>query len=202
MKSIKKIISLGGFTNSKEFMSHPFWLLREDKHILDVHLRKLVMRLKDAGVEDSGIKLFKEAFYYFMDNPSHYDGNSGDEELLKIDGYKYGIGLVHDFLDMPSVNFTTTFKRFAISDAIFIKMCYQAGLSSWNIEKRKFLVILRPLRYLLSWKRRNNNPSTKDALESLITRYSNNYKIDYQNTFNIIGWALFLVIAFYISFIL
>lgn len=202
MKKLKKIISLGGFTNSKEFMSHPFWLLREDKAMLDVHLRRLVMRLKDAGMSDSGIALFKEAFYYFMDNPSHYDGNSGDEELLKIGEYKYGIGLAHDYLDMPSVNFTTTFKRFAISDAIFIKMCYDAGLSSWNIEKRKFLVVLRPLRYLFSWKRRNNNPSTKDGLEMLIMRYYDNYKIDYSSTYNIIGWALFLILTIYISFIL
>lgn len=192
MINLIRHISLGSFTNKDEFKKHPFWLLRENKAVLEDHKHLLLARLESVFYDPTMIRLFGDCFDYFIKNPKYYDGASGDVELHKVGNYTYDIGaIIHDYPDVT--NFTTSIDLIKLVDRALIKTMEHIGDPDVHINKRKLVTLLAPVRFMLSRKRRKQQPTHVYQLESILTDYLGNYKIDYAPLYNY-GIAILIVL--------
>jgi hypothetical protein len=194
--SLLKSISIGSFTNKKEYENHPFWELRDNELLLKQHFKILTESLA-FNVDKEIVQLFQTACYYFMQNPSKYDGASGDVELFKIDKFRYDrAAIIHDYLD--AINFTYTFQNLRLADKVFAKIMKDIGVPAIHYNKRiGLLLLIAPLRFSLSRKRRNNLAIPTHDLKVMLENYVKDFRVDYRQFFTYLmaGIALIIVCA-------
>jgi len=194
-----KKISIGGFTNREAFKKQPFWLLRNEPETLRKHEQILLNGMRHTGCDDATLYAFSIAFNYFVENPTQYDGASGDNELHKVHGYTYDIGaIMHDYLD--AVNYTTSIEKIKTADKVLFKVMEQLGDSTYHIDKRAALLyIAAPFRYLNSKyisKRQSTTAPFNDAkVAQYIVEFTEGYTFNYSRIRKVLAGAVVLLVA-------
>ena len=194
-----KKISIGGFTNREAFKKQPFWLLRNNPETLHLHEQILLNGMRHTGCDIAALYAFSISFNYFVENPTQYDGASGDVELHKVHGYKYDIGaIMHDYLD--AVNYTTSIEKIKTADKVLFKVMEQLGDSTYHIDKRAALLyIAAPFRYLNSKyisKRLSTTAPFNDAkIAQYIVEYTDGYSFNYSRIRKVLAGAVVLLVA-------
>lgn len=159
---------------------------KQEKHVLNKKKEDLVSVLTFiSGYSETKTKLFLDAYDYFCENPSKYDGSTFSKDLIDIEGDKGFDGLdleacLHDYMDVK-LNVSSDWGVLSKSDFIFTEGIKERNKSSKTFKyfvitnfydwyKSKGLILAKPFRFLRS--RIKNGKMTQKQKEKFNEYYN------------------------------